>query len=218
MKKLILATALLVATTSLAQEAAPQLEEDPRAAKFKEVERGFFTGFEAGFLAFFKTPVSDATKFSFAGTDGGVATGLLVGAHAGYDVTSRLAIMLFGMGGNQRANVSYGAFDIVTVGIDARFSPLVIKDTNEVSRFHVYLHGRGGYLFTQPCGLLRGSNDGGTPPKCTGNNDIMLGAGPGLEYFTRLRHFSIGIAGDFVYLVNAKVPGAAILPTLRYTF
>ncbi len=48
MKPLLASLALLLPALALAQDAAPQLQEDPRAAKFKDVERGFFIGFEAG--------------------------------------------------------------------------------------------------------------------------------------------------------------------------
>ena len=47
---LLLAAVLLAPALAAAQEAAPTLQEDPRAARFQDVERGFFVGFEAGYL------------------------------------------------------------------------------------------------------------------------------------------------------------------------
>ncbi len=59
------------------QEAAPALQENPRAARFNEVERGFFTGLELGYLHLMKTPVADPAAYPYAGSDGGPASGLV---------------------------------------------------------------------------------------------------------------------------------------------
>ena len=106
----ILAFALLaLAAPAGAQQAAPVLPEDPRAPRFAEVERGFFTGFETGAILLFDTPTSDRAKYPFAGAGGGRATGLVVGAHVGVDVAPRLAASLFALGANAEAGASYGA-------------------------------------------------------------------------------------------------------------
>jgi hypothetical protein len=200
----LLAAALLPAAAH-AQESAPALPEDPRAPRFKEVERGFFTGFEVGYLSLFKTPTADRAKFPFAGAEGGNASGFLVGADVGYDLTSRLALSVFALGGNARASVSYGAFSVFVAGGDLRVAVLGASDKYGVERFHLYLHGRGGWLLTTPEGLL-------------GHNDVYLAGGPGVEYTTHLRHFAVGLAADVSYLTKAKAAGLAITPTVRYTF
>lgn len=217
MRKPVALVLALAAAPALGQEAAPQLEEDPRAAKYHDVERGFFAGTESGFLMLFSTPTADKNRFPFAGDNGGLASGFMAGAHAGYDINEKFALALFALGGNPKASVNYGAFDVVAVGADARFAFYSSMDGNDIERLYLYVHGRAGYLFTHPCGLFAGSynTDSNT---CSGNGDVLVGAGPGIEYFTRLRHFSIGIAADFQYAVKAGAPGLAILPTLRYTF
>ena len=58
-----------------AQDAAPPPIEDPRAPKYKDVERGFFVGFEAGWLGLLKTPNQDPVKFPFATEGGGTRGG-----------------------------------------------------------------------------------------------------------------------------------------------
>jgi hypothetical protein len=199
------ALALLAPQAALAQEAAPQLEEDPRAARFNDVERGFFIGFESGFMLFSETPRADALKFSFAPEDGGLSTGFAMGLNAGYDITQRLAVSVFALGSNQRASVSYGAFDVVAAGADIRFATGVFKDGNEVDRVFLYVHARGGYMLSKPEGLFS-------------SNDIFVAGGPGIEYFTRLRHFAIGLAVDGVYALDAGTLGVAVLPSVRYTF
>jgi len=188
-----------------AQEAAPALQEDPRAARFGEVERGLFTGFEIGYLHLLKTPVADRAAFPYSGADGGAARGFVTGVHAGYDLSSRLAISLFLWQGNVTAGASYGAFNVTAGGADLRFALLGLRDSNEVERFYLYLHARGGYVVTYPKGLF-------------GDTDVLGQGGVGIEYFTRLRHFSAGVVVDGLYFTTAKAAGFSVVPTLRYTF
>jgi hypothetical protein len=202
---LALAAAVLLPLSALAQEAAPAMPEDPRAPRFREVERGFFVGFETGYLSILKTPTADRQKFGGAGAEGGRANGILVGVNAGYDVTNRFALSLFALGGNSRASVSYGAFSVLAAGGDLRLALLGSRDRNGAERLFVYLHARGGYVVTRPVGLF-------------GDTDLYVAGGPGVEYYTRLRHFSIGLAVDGAYLTKAKAPALAITPTVRYTF
>ena len=202
--------AMVIASASLAlaahaQEAAPTLQEDPRAAKFKDVERGFFVGFDAGWLSFMKTPVADTVRHGYAGTDGGASSGILVGVNAGVDLFSRFAVSVFAVGANERASVNYGAFSLYAAGIDLRYSFWSMKDRNGWERFFAYAHARGGYARTWPTGLF-------------GDVETLLSGGVGIEYFTRLRHFSVGIAADGAYAAKAGSLGWALYPTVRYTF
>ena len=203
-------TLVALALTSLpawapAQEAAPALQEDPRAARFREVERGFFAGFEIGYLHLFETPVADPAAFPYAGTDGGAAQGFVTGLHLGYDITTRLAISLFGWQGNASASASYGAFSVTAAGADLRFALVGLRDSNEVERLYLYLHARGGLVWTYPKGLF-------------GDTDVLAQGGVGVEYYTRLRHFSVGVVVDGLYFTTAKAAGLSVVPTLRYTF
>jgi hypothetical protein len=204
-KAIPLVLALALAPAARAQQAAPGLPEDPRAPRYDEVERGVFTGFESGYAVLLRTPTADRARFPFAGEGGGRASGFLVGAHVGTDLGDRLALSLFAAGGNLQASRSYGAFGIFTAGADVRASLLGWRDRNGVKRLHAYLHARGGWLLTRPTGLL-------------GSSDLLVAGGPGVEYFTRLRHFSLGLAVDGLWLARAGVPGVVLLPTVRYTF
>ncbi|HYS79483.1 MAG TPA: adventurous gliding motility protein CglE [Anaeromyxobacteraceae bacterium] len=201
----LLAVAALLPVAARGQDAAPPMPEDPRAPRYREVERGLFTGFEVGYLSLFKTPTADRVKFPFAGADGGRAGGLLVGAILGYDLSSRLAVSLYALGGNARASISYGAFSVLSAGGDVRLALYGSSDSYGVERLHFYVHGRGGLLITEPEGLL-------------GKNDVYVAGGPGVEYFTHLRHFSVGLAADVAYLTKAKAAGLTVTPTVRYTF
>lgn len=203
----MLAALCLAALPALApaQEAAPALQEDPRAARFREVERGLFAAFEVGWLHLLETPVADPVSFPYAGSDGGAADGLVVGLLVGYDISSRLAISLFAWQGNATASPSYGAFNFTAAGADLRFAVVGMRDANEVERLYLYLHARGGYVWTYPKGLF-------------GDTDVLAQGGLGLEYYTRLRHFSVGLAVDGLYFTTAKAAGFSVVPTLRYTF
>ncbi|HET8541814.1 MAG TPA: adventurous gliding motility protein CglE [Anaeromyxobacter sp.] len=204
--KPLAALALLLPAVALAQDAAPQLQEDPRAAKFKDVERGFFVGFEAGYQGWLDTPApAKPEDFPLAGTSGGSAGGLVVGALVGVDLGSRLSIAVFAQGGNAKADPNYGAFSLFAAGGDVKLAVLGRRDRNDWERLYLYVHARGGFARSYPEGLF-------------GTSDVLLAAGPGVEYFTRLRHFSIALGADFVRATKAGANGFTIYPTVRYTF
>jgi hypothetical protein len=210
------ALAVALPLAALAQEAAPQLEEDPRAARFREVERGIFVGFEAGYLSLFKTPLAKPANYNHIPADGGGRSGgIAAGLHLGYDLTPQLALSLFFMDVNQSASLlDYGAFDLLTVGLDGRYAFLSWKDAYQVTRLHTYVHARAGYLRSHPDGLFGAYADSGIFRR----SDILIAGGPGIEYYTRLRHFSVGLSIDAVYVLHAGVFGFEVLPTMRYTF
>jgi hypothetical protein len=205
--KRIAALALVLPALALGQDAAPQLQEDPRAARFADIERGFFVALETGYFRFLDTPAPDAELFPITrGQPGGSANAYpTVGALVGVDLGSRLSVALFFQSANLRASADYGAFSLYAGGLDVKVAVLGWKDRNDWERLFVYLHARGGYARTSPEGLF-------------GKDDIIAAAGPGLEYYTRLRHFSVGLGADVVHAVDAGVTGFAVYPTLRYTF
>lgn len=205
MKPLVAALALVVPALVLAQDAAPTLQEDPRAAKFKDVERGFFIGFEAGYQGWLDTPTADTEKFPLAGTSGGSAGGLMVGVIVGADLGKRLSLGLYAQGGNAKANPDYGAFGIYSGGADLKVALFGRKDRNDWERLYVYVHGRAGFARSYPEGLF-------------GTSDVIVAAGPGVEYYTRLRHFSIALGADYVRATKAGANGFTVYPTVRYTF
>jgi hypothetical protein len=151
------------------------------------------------------TPTADPAKYPYAGSSGGAAGGRLGGLELGWGVNPHLSLALFAQGGNQRADVSYGAFTVLAGGADVRWAYYGKKDRNDWERLLLYVHARGGYAVSYPKGLF-------------GTNDIIVQAGPGIEYFTKLRRFSVGAAVDYVRATKAGANGVAIYPTVRYTF
>jgi len=210
--KLAIACALaaLLPGWALAQEAAPQLEENPKAPRFGEVERGFFSAVEAGYLGILKTPVADPAGHPYAclpgsSCAGGMASGLALTIDLGYDFTKRFAGSLFLLQAFESASQTYGSFQLTAVGGCLRWAFVGTRDANGVERFYAYLRARGAYVWTWPKGLF-------------GTTDELAGAGLGIDYYTRLRHFSVGLAVDGLYFFQAKVPAFDVLATLRYTF
>ena len=201
--------ALAAPGRAAAQDAAPPLQENPHSARFKDVERGFFLGFEAGYLSFLDTPVADPKAYPQPGaageSSGGRSGGATIGMNLGYDFTPRLAVALFLQGASQKASVNYGAFSVLAAGGDVRFAYYGSKDRNDWERLLLYVHARAGYAKTYPTGLF-------------GTTDVIVQGGPGIEYFTKLRHFSIGAALDYVRATKAGANGVALYPTVRYTF
>jgi hypothetical protein len=204
-KPLAAALAFVLPALVLAEDAAPQLQEDPRAAKFKDVERGFFIGFEAGYQGWIDTPTSDPEKFPLAGSSGGSAGGLMVSVLVGTDLGSRLSIALYAQGGNAEASADYGAFNVFSGGADVKVALVGRRDRNDWERLYLYVHGRAGWARSYPEGLF-------------GTNDVVVAGGPGVEYYTRLRHFSVGLGADFVRATKAGANGFTIYPSVRYTF
>jgi hypothetical protein len=202
---LVAALALAASGAARAQEAGPTALEDPRAAKFSDVERGAFVGMEAGGLVLFKTPTADRVKFPVAGEGGGTSRGLVVGLTAGVDLGPVVALSVFALGTSQRASIDYGAFDLLAAGLDLKVAFWKRPDRNGWNRLFLYGHLRGGYALTHPEGLF-------------GDSDVLVAGGLGIEYYTQLRHFSVGLQIDGVYALSAGAPGLSLSPIVRDTF
>src|SRR5438094_707376 len=48
--------------------------------------------------------------------------------------------------------------------------------------------------------------------------DVLIQGGVGLEYYTRLRHFTVGLEANFQLQLFTTTFGMTITPTLRYSF
>lgn len=205
MRTLLVALCLsLLPSGAFAQEAAAAPVEDRPVAQLNEVERGLFFGVEAGGLFLF------SPKGEKAGFSPGRTYGVTVGGDIGSFLT--LAVMVLGTNTDTPAGfVSDGAqklggdFSSLVLGGLARVNFYGRADSNQVKRLFLYARAGAGYALMGPKNFY----DGG---------DIVALGGLGLEYFTHLRHFSLGIGADFVYGVKHMGPGLSLTPHLRYTF
>jgi hypothetical protein len=91
-------------------------------------------------------------------------------------------------------------------GIAAKFLALGFNDAQGTARTFLYVRGGAGLAFYYPAGLLPDTRD------------FFAFAAVGVEYYTRLRHFSVGLEGSFALLLPSGSTGFAITPSLRYAF
>ena len=92
-------------------------------------------------------------------------------------------------------------------GVEPWTSGRVLIDGKPLTpgRRDLALKAGAGYVLFQPSSLLNYS-------------DIFLFGAGGLDYFTHLRHFSVGLEVDVSYLVTSSSLGFAVLPNVRYAF
>lgn len=199
--------ALLLILLALPARAADAPSRRPLA----EVERGFWVGTSLGAIHFPSLPGE-------GGDDGG--TGALVGLEAGIDILPTLQIGALVWGQSIGAPVTFdgvtgsardpkgarGDFQSVYAGASARWSFLQLADANGIDRTFFFVRGMGGKAWSRPQGIV---DDG-----------VFFGGGAGVEYFTRLRHFSIGLEIDGLALQTEEgtAVGIAVLPRIAYTF
>lgn len=207
-RRIVRSALLLLAVGALpsaqAQEAAPPIKER-EVTQFAEVEHGVYLRGSGGAFFLNSLPATQGPRpFS---------TGQMAQVELGFDLGERFSLGVFVMGTANRAGSDYvgnsggsasGDFAGIIPGAAARFSFLGLSDSNDVKRTWFYLRGGIGYARFYPTALLA--------------PDAWVFAGPGIEYFTRIRHFSIGFEVNASYLLKSKTFGFALAPNLRYAF
>ena len=201
----VLLSMFLIPGAALAQTASEARgSAEPR---WSEVERGLYFRAEGGAFLLANPPTT-------AGRPSPFSSGAMVQAEIGYDFNQHLAAGVFVTFTANRAGSEYvgmsnglasGDFSALVPGAAVRASLFGFPDDNGVRRTWIYLRAGAGYAKFYPTALL---------PR----TDILLMGGPGIEYFTHIRHFSIGFEVAGSYLARAKTYGFAITPTLRYAF
>ncbi|XXF80468.1 adventurous gliding motility protein CglE [Myxococcaceae bacterium GXIMD 01537] len=203
-----LCTALALPALARAQtpstSAAP-LKDRP-AETFNEIERGIYFSVLGGPMFVVNPPASDGPRPFSPGQMGQVEIGV--------DLGERFSLGLFLMGATNRAGSDYvgksggaasGDFSTLVPGAVMRAHLVGFADSQEVKRTFLYARAGAGYALFSPKQLLPDA-------------DILVFAGPGVEYYTRLRHFSVGLEVTGSYLVNSGSFGFALTPNLRYAF
>lgn len=201
----VLIAALCVAPFAAFAQKAPT--QDREAVVYDEVERGLFVGVQGGLWYLLNPPAQ-------AGTPRPFSPGQSAMVEIGYEIGDRLSLALFVMGTANTASSTYvgfsngrasGDFSSLAGGAHLRFNALGIADSQDIKRTWFYVRGGLGYAMFSP-GTL------GLP------NDVVVIAGPGVEYFTRLRHFSVGLEVTGSMLLGTQSMGFAVTPNLRYAF
>lgn len=194
--------ALTRAAPALAQAPEPALSQGlggPRAQEIRAVERGLFVESSLG-LAWF---ISELREERY-----GLAPAL--GVFLGYDVAS-----IFNISIGARAAAASGPNDPDTSpprGDLFLVAPVVKLQLAifTTERHFFWIIGEAGFGFMLP-EQIDGQDFGGSGP-------LFAGA-VGYEYFTELRHFSIGLqAGVMAVTEPSRGLGVSLMPTLKYTF
>ncbi|MFN0062607.1 MAG: adventurous gliding motility protein CglE [Myxococcaceae bacterium] len=202
-RALSFATPLLVCAAAFGQPVTGQ--ERPAPPPLEEIERGFFIGVDAG-VNFVINPPANAGPRPFS-------TGQVIRLELGYDLGERVSLSAFVIGAANRASSEYigvsggtasGDFWMLTPGASVRVNAVGFADAQDVQRTWLYARLGVGYSFFSPSELV---------PR-----DVLVFVGPGVEYYTRLRHFSIGVEVTGSMLVSSGAFGFAVTPHLRYAF
>lgn len=199
-----------LAILCLSSHAVAQAHGVPQTSRvLREVERGFWVGSHFGAVHFFDLP-----------DEAGSATGGMVGIEAGVDLGSRLQLGLLALGQSVGASADFqgvqgagdprgarGDFQSMLLGGSLRWAFLGLSDENGIERTYFFTRLGGGLSYSRPVGVLD-------------ENGTFALAGLGVEYFTKLRRFSLGLELDWMGLFGESVSlhGVSVLPRLKYTF
>jgi hypothetical protein len=204
---LVLLSVLVVPTLARSQNpAAAAPVKDRPAETFNEIERGLYFAIQGG-PSFLVNPPADSGPRPFS-------TGQAAQVEVGIDIGERLSLGVFVLGTSNRAGSDYvgksggaasGDFSSLVPGATLRAHLVGFVDSQDVKRTFIYARAGAGYVLFSPKLLLPDS-------------DILVFAGPGVEYYTRLRHFSVGLEVTGSYLISSGTVGFAVMPNLRYAF
>ena len=199
----------LAQTTSVS--AAPLLEKE---APVDEVERGFYLGADVGVSYLGGLPAA-------AGTPSPSSWGMMLRLEAGYDIGRHFTVSLFGAFAAYGAGSEYigysdgaasGAFTQLIPGIAVRFNAFGFADSQGVERTWLYVKAGAGWAFFQPQSLFTAT------PASSSYSAFYAFGGVGVQYYTHLRHFSIGLEVDASFLGKSSDWGFQITPNIRYAF
>lgn len=203
--RLALVCCFLVSSLALAQ-GKPM--EDKKAITFNEIERGFFFEARGGFWSIVNPPTNPGGTTYFS-------PGLAAQIDMGFDIGERVSPSLFLLvatnsmksdytGKSENGTVS-GDYSTFAPGAQVKFRIVGFDDSQDVQRTWIYARGGAAVVFYSPYSLLP-------------TIDVLITAGGGVEYFTRLRHFSIGVEANFNFMALTQAVGFSILPTVKYAF
>jgi hypothetical protein len=181
--------------------------KDRPAERFNEIERGIYFGVQGGAFFIVNPPAPEGEARPFA-------SGQSAMVEIGFDFGSFSSLGVFALGAMNRAGSEYignsggqasGDFSTLALGVTGRVNLKGFADSQDVQRTFIYARVGGGLAMFSPKLLLPDS-------------DILVFVGPGVEYYTRLRHFSVGLEVTGSYLVRSGSIGFAVTPNLRYAF
>jgi hypothetical protein len=232
MKRTFAAIGWMLAVPALAwaQEASSTTSSAPTKDKegvnFKEIERGLNVSVGGGPYFMFTAPCPLKSCYANGANGAPFSSGQTARVEIGFDIGSRPAgateeaplvtVSAFLIGTANRAGSDYigkqdprnpasGDYTALIPGANVRINLVGFPDGQEIRRTWIYVKGGGGYVFFQPSLLLP-------------YNDVFLTGSAGIDYFTHLRHFTVGLELAASYMISSASFGFAVIPNLRYAF
>ncbi len=202
---------ILVAATAAAADEPPTrvAERVGEPAQLDEIVHGFFLEGNGGYWATIRPP----TLTPGQGAPFSNGQGLTIAA--GWDFNDLFSASLFffynanSMGSNytglSRTGLISGSYESLIPGAAFKIRFVGVKDSQGLKRTFFYVRVGAGVVFYRPKELLD-------------KLDVMVTGGLGVEYFTKLRHFSIGLEANFGYMALTNTMGFSVLPSVKYTF
>jgi hypothetical protein len=183
-----------------------EIRGNTKVAEIREVERGVYVGVNAGMNYYF--PIEGAGFVTL--NEGWLTPGSRMEVRVGYDLLNNVQVEGFLL-----ANFNTGTINGQRLaegkltGDIAHFAPGIAARFAFVTTDRIFAYGRAGlgYALWFPQELA--ANSFGSL-----HTEVALG----VEYYTRLRHISVGIEGAMQALLFPNAFGVQIYPTLKYTF
>jgi hypothetical protein len=190
-----------------APRAGEEVKGDTRVVEIDEVERGISVGVDYG--PAFYLPIDGAGMLNLNPT--GTTPSTRVGVRVGYDVLNNIAVDAFVLGTFNTGVISLdairdgkttGDIALIAPGVGVRFAFVTTE------RFFAFARAGVGYALWFPQELT------GAP------GSLHVDGSLGVEYYTKLRHVSVGLEADFQALLppGPMAYGIHVYPTLKYTF
>lgn len=207
---------MLAAATPVLAQGIPSAAEAPREGEeirgdtgvvdIAEVERGWYLGVDYGANYYFPLTGADFVALNPTGSSLGTRMDLRVG----YDLLNNIQLEGFVL-----ANFNTGRLDADALaagkltGDLAQFTPgLALRYAFfHTKRLFAYTRGGVGFAFWAPSELARGAMG-------SIHTDVALG----VEYYTQLRHLSVGLEATLQALLFPTALGMQVYPTIKYTF
>ncbi len=193
--------------------------------KIREVVKGFYARVDIGYLAWLGLNYVDGAGNSLSSVSGGNA----VDVAFGYDIVDQLGFTL-SVEGDFFQGINNGVTstecgcqspvqgDFRSIGGLGRAKFGLNFGGRKIRRLSAYFHAGGG-VFVAPS--LR-PDEQGTPEAGLIHSGPagLISGGAGLEYYTRLSHFSLGVDLSVYVVVGMAVTpiGIAAAPFIKYTF
>jgi hypothetical protein len=194
-----------LASNAEAPRDGEEVKGDTRVVEIDEVERGLFVSVDYGPAYFIPLAGSGFLDINPSGT----VPATRLGVRVGYDVANNIAVDGFVMGVFQQGDINLDDVrDGKTTGDIAHIAPGVGVRFAFITTERLFAYGRvgAGYALWFPSDLA------GTV------GSIHTDASLGVEYYTKLRHVSVGVEADFQALLLPMTFGVHVYPTFKYTF